>query len=223
MLIALQNIYKKFKGQLVLKDVNLTINEGEIYFLIGPNGSGKSTLMNIVLGIVFADEGQVQMQLKANQIGTSLSIDTFFPNLSAKKNILYYAEVFGINKYDVNENPFFSILSEYGKKPVRKYSSGMKKVLSLAIAFINKPKLLLLDEPTNFLDIKNKAVFKDILARLKNNGTAVVVSSHNTEEIESIAGICAFLHKGVVKYVAETTTVLAEFGSIANAYKHHTL
>jgi ABC-type multidrug transport system ATPase subunit len=222
MLLSLQNITKVYKRQTVLNNINLIVNEGEIHFLIGPNGSGKSTLMNIILGVALADKGEIDLRIKPNQIGSSLSANTFFPHLSAKKNLAYYAAALGIKHYRAESNPFFTLLEQYGKKRVRKYSSGMKKVLSLAIAFIGEPKLLILDEPTNFLDIDNKNVFMDLLRRLSANGTALLIPSHHTSEIAQLNGICSFIDKGTIKHTNDTSAIVAQFGNLENAYKHYT-
>jgi len=125
--LRLTNICKKYGSNTVLDNINLNVQPGEILFLVGKNGGGKSTLFNIILNLIFPDQGSVEINSARQNVGSCLTSLTLFPNKNAFENLKYYAMQLGIKKFEISLNPLFPLFTDEYKKPVKGFSSGMKK------------------------------------------------------------------------------------------------
>ncbi|MFT8361636.1 MAG: ABC transporter ATP-binding protein [Sporolactobacillus sp.] len=188
-----EHLYKKFKKQVVLDDVSLTLNEGEIYGLIGPSGSGKTTLVRILLGLEKADSGDVELfeqrpTLNAfRSLGYMAQSDALYNELSAYQNLDFFASIQGLRgkqkKARIHEVAANLGLADHLKKNIDQYSGGMKRRLSLAAALVHEPRLYLLDEPTVGLD---PLIRKDIwllFHYLRSKGATIIVTTHVMDEV----------------------------------------
>ncbi len=184
--------------------MSLTVKEGEIFGLLGPNGAGKTTLIKILLDIAFADHGKASLfgidsrRAEARQFVGYLPEDHQLPEyLKAWRVLDFFAKLYGLrDRSQINELLKLSGVEERRDSKVREYSKGMRQRLALAQALIHKPKLLILDEPTANLDPLGRKDVKDLLLKLKNEGTTVFISSHVLTEIERICDRVAILHRG---------------------------
>lgn len=187
------HLYKKFKKQVVLDDVSLTLNEGEIYGLIGPSGSGKTTLVRILLGLEKADSGDVELfeqrpTLNAfRSLGYMAQSDALYNELSAYQNLDFFASIQSLRgkqkKMRIREVAKNLNLANDLKKSIDQYSGGMKRRLSLAAALVHEPRLYLLDEPTVGLD---PLIRKDIwllFHYLRSKGATIIVTTHVMDEV----------------------------------------
>ncbi|MFX3617719.1 MAG: ABC transporter ATP-binding protein [Sporolactobacillus sp.] len=188
-----EHLYKRFKKQVVLDDVSITLNEGEIYGLIGPSGSGKTTLVRILLGLEKADSGDVQLferrpTLHAfRSLGYMAQSDALYNELSAYQNLDFFASIQGLRgkekKARIREVAKNVGLGNDLKKSIDQYSGGMKRRLSLAAALVHEPRLYLLDEPTVGLDPLIRKEIWILFHYLRSKGATIIVTTHVMDEV----------------------------------------
>jgi ABC-type multidrug transport system, ATPase component len=188
-----EHLYKKFKKQVVLDDVSLTLNEGEIYGLIGPSGAGKTTLVRILLGLEKADSGKVELfeqkpSLNAfRSLGYMAQSDALYNELSAYQNLEFFASIQGMHG-QTKKQRIIDVAKSVGlendmKKGVAQFSGGMKRRLSLAAALIHEPRLYLLDEPTVGLDPMIRRDIWTLFRLLRSKGATMIVTTHVMDEV----------------------------------------
>jgi ABC-2 type transport system ATP-binding protein len=193
MLIEAKGVTKSFKKQQVLKDINLTINENEIFGLIGPSGAGKTTLIRLIIGAINADHGVIKVldyevpNLNAlNLIGYMPQNDALYHDLSGYDNLMFYGGMYNIKRSELvsraEEVLKLVELEEHSRKKVLNYSGGMKKRLSLAVALLHSPKVLILDEPTVGIDPILRKKIWDEFNELKSQGKTIIVTTHVMDE-----------------------------------------
>ena len=209
--LNIKGLHKKYKDKHVLKGIDLTIKKGEIFGLLGPNGAGKSTFFKIILGLIEADEGTVEVlgkDIKKNRIeilsktGSLIEAPTFYDHFSGYENLLIAAKLKTVNdKEHIKELLNLFKLYEDRNRAFKKYSLGMKQRLGLAAAFMNNPELLILDEPTNGLDPQGVYEVKEFIKKAPSifNST-IILSSHILSEVEQMADHIGIIHQGEIKY-----------------------
>jgi ABC-2 type transport system ATP-binding protein len=203
--LSVVGVVKRFGGVTVLKGVSLSVAKGSIVSLLGPNGSGKTTLLRIVAGVLRPSSGEVVfrgglMSYLPQELG-------LFKELSGWDNILFYARLYGLDKGYVLKRGKELLekleLLNYAKAPVAKYSGGMARKLSLAIALLPDADLYVLDEPTTGLDPSSRRSIWELIEELKRSGKSVLLSTHYMEEAERLSDYVYLIHKGSI--VAEGT------------------
>lgn len=198
--IVVEHVYKSFGKEHVLKDVNLQINPGHIYGIVGNNGSGKTVLMKCICGFMRPDQGNIYVNGEHIGVGRDfpkslgLIIETpgFLPNVSGYKNLKILASLKGkIGKKEITETLLRVGLDPVMKKPVAKYSLGMRQRLGIAQAIMENPDVLILDEPFNGLDKNGVVHMRNLIKELKHQGKAILLASHNGKDIEEL---CDMVH-----------------------------
>lgn len=225
-LISAKNIEKKFNKNIILKDVSLDINKGEVIALVGPNGSGKTTLINILLGILKADSGELKINIEnyKKHIGLQLQSTPFFEGYNVKDNILMFSALYDIK---MSDEEIESILNKYSlnsKTPAIKLSGGEQKKLAIMIATMQNPDLLIFDEPTASLDPRERYNIKNMILELAKNNKTILFTSHDLEEVEDIASKIVFLYKGEILEKGSKEELLNKynFDSLEKVYLHIT-
>lgn len=225
-LISANNIEKKFNKNIILKDVSLDINKGEVIALVGPNGSGKTTLINILLGILKADKGELKINIEnyKKHIGLQLQSTPFFEGYNVKDNILMFSALYDIK---MSDEEIESILNKYNlnpKTPAIKLSGGEQKKLAIMIATMQNPDLLIFDEPTASLDPRERYNIKNMILELAKNNKTILFTSHDLEEVEDIASKIVFLYKGEILEKGSKEELLKKynFDSLEKVYLHIT-
>lgn len=207
-MIEVNNLSFEIDGKIILKDINLKINEGKIFGIIGPNGVGKTTLLRCLTGIYNSTSGSVFYDGKEvydnpeikSKIGYVADENIMQTNFKVKEILKYYKYSYK----DFNEERY-NELNKIFKIPENKFifqlSKGMKMRLSIMLAFSIKAKYLVLDEPTSGLDaiMKNK-LLKIFADEVIENGTTIIISSHHLGELERICDDVAILDEGIVSY-----------------------
>ncbi|CCG57698.1 ABC transporter-like protein [Brachyspira pilosicoli WesB] len=225
-LISAKNIEKKFNKNIILKDVSLDINKGEVIALVGPNGSGKTTLINILLGILKANKGELKINIEnyKKHIGLQLQSTPFFEGYNVKDNILMFSALYDIK---MSDEEIESILNKYNlnpKTPAIKLSGGEQKKLAIMIATMQNPDLLIFDEPTASLDPRERYNIKNMILELAKNNKTILFTSHDLEEVEDIASKIVFLYKGEILEKGSKEELLKKynFDSLEEVYLHIT-
>ncbi|MBO4951903.1 MAG: ATP-binding cassette domain-containing protein [Lachnospiraceae bacterium] len=199
--IVVEHVYKSFGKEHVLVDVNLEIPPGKIYGVVGNNGSGKTVLMKCICGFMHPDKGQIYVGGSRvgkecdfpDKLGVIIETPGFLPALSGYKNLKILADLKGrIGKNEIIETLQRVGLNPKMKKPVAKYSLGMRQRLGIAQAIMENPDVLILDEPFNGLDKAGVAEMRQLLLSLKESGKAIMLASHNAQDIEML---CDYVHE----------------------------
>ncbi|WML42099.1 ABC transporter ATP-binding protein [Neobacillus sp. OS1-2] len=201
------NLSKKYKQQLALNKVNLSIKKGSIYGFIGQNGAGKSTLIRLVSGLAFPTTGTMELFGKSNEteliqarkrIGTIIEGPALYPQMTAAENLEVHRLLKGIPGKECIEKTLSLVgLQETGKKKAKNFSLGMKQRLGLAIALLGDPEFLILDEPINGLDPMGVVEIRELLKRLNREyGITILISSHILSELHLLATHYGIIHKG---------------------------
>ena len=198
--IEVKNLTKRFSDKLVLDNISLKIEEGEIFGLLGPNGAGKSTLINLIIGLIKADNGDVivgghsinKEPIKVReQIGVVPQEIALFESLNARDNLEYWGGLYGLKgeklKNRIDEAVKIAGLEDNLKKKVKTYSGGMKRRLNVVAGLIHHPEILIMDEPTVGVDPQSRNhIFQVVKEMNKNYKTTIIYTSHYMEEVEHL-------------------------------------
>ncbi|MEH6946799.1 ABC transporter ATP-binding protein [Bacillus sp. JJ634] len=207
--IAIEQVSKRFGKKVVLHEIDLQIEEGQIYGFIGPSGAGKTTLVKMIVGMDMPDSGTIHVLNEKvpnlellQEIGYMAQSDALYTELTGKENLTFFASLYKLNKTEMKNRIAYaaelvSLTNELNKK-VSAYSGGMKRRLSLAMALIQNPKILILDEPTVGIDPELRLSIWNELLRLKDEeGKTIIVTTHVMDEAEK-CDFVAMVRDGVI-------------------------
>lgn len=207
-MLQAKNLTKTYGEQTALNSLNLTINEGEIFALLGQNGAGKTTTINCFLGFIQPSGGSASINgvsVAENALETKKYLAyipetvMLYPNLTGIENLEFFSSLAGFS-YGKDELSLF--LSKAGlqntahNQRVGGYSKGMRQKVGIAIAIAKKAKALLLDEPTSGLDPKASNEFSEILRELAQNGTTVLMATHDIFRAKEVANRVGIMKEG---------------------------
>ena len=200
--VEVKKAVKEFKETKALDDVPLSFESGKIHGIVGRNGSGKTVLLKCICGFMELTSGQILVQgqkvvpAKPQNIGIIIESPGFIGSQSGFKNLYHLASLNGkLTRQEVEGVIKLVGLDPQNKKPVRKYSLGMRQRLGIAQAIMEDPPLLLLDEPMNGLDNQGVADVRVILARLRDEGKTIILASHSKEDIDILCDtVCELDH-----------------------------
>ena len=220
LILKLEKISLKFGRKMILDNLSLNLNNGQILGLLGPNGVGKSTIFNIITGLISPDFGSViinsetvnkypifQRTLKYN-IGFVPQNGGFFHDLTVYENLKAIAEI-TIQNLSYREEKINSLISRFELDQIRDIkadflSGGQRKKLVIALALIPEPKILLLDEPFAALDVLTIKILQKIIVDLQaNNNISIILCDHQARDLLACVDTAAIIHNG--KVVAEGT------------------
>lgn len=197
----------------VLKDINLTIKDGEAVALIGVNGSGKSTLLKLMTKIIYPNKGRI---ITKGKLTSLLELGAgFHPDFSGRENIYFNASIFGLTKKQIdsrlNQIIEFSELGNYIDNPVRTYSSGMFMRLAFAVAINVDADILLVDEILSVGDqhFQEKCINK--MKELKKEGKTMVFVTHNLSSVKELCDRAVWLHQGELRIDGNVDEVIDEY------------
>ncbi len=215
-MITIKNITKSFPSVVALNDVSLEIKGKSFYGLLGPNGAGKTTLMNLLIGYLQPDKGELfiggQRQTKDNlelrkNIGFVPQTLALYDDVSAQANLEIFGSFFDIEskllKNRIAEQLNAVGLFERRKDLVKTYSGGMKRRLNIAASMLHNPEYLLCDEPTVGVDPQSRNAIFDLLQKLNSEGKTIIYTTHYMEEAERLCDHIAIIDSG--KIIAEGT------------------
>lgn len=208
-MLELKNVKKSFDGTPVLKDISLAIADGEIVSILGPSGCGKTTLLNLILGILDADEGQIlfngedMTRVPMEKRGFNIVFQDYalFPNLNVRQNITY-----GLrnnptisSREEVEDLIHLLGLEEHLNKRIGQLSGGQKQRVALARTMVMKPRILLLDEPLSALDGVIKESIKDRIKTIaKEYHLTTIIVTHDPEEALTLSDRVMIINEGEI-------------------------
>lgn len=222
-MIRTEGLTKRYGKITVVEDLDLDVRPGDRYGFLGPNGSGKSTTVRMLLGLVFASSGRIEVlgepvpkHAKAvlERVGAIIESPAFWPHLSGRRNLVLRdsAGPGGVRRdrsKRIGEALERVGMAAVDDRPVKAYSLGMKQRLGLAAALLRRPDLLVLDEPTNGLDPQGIREIRQLLIELNEAGTTVFLSSHQLTEIEALCTRVGMISGGRM-VVQDDLTVLRQ-------------
>ena len=211
-IISVKNLSKDFGQERVLKSVTRDFERGKIHGIVGNNGSGKTVLMKCICGFLIPDSGSITVNGERvgvdvdfpRDIGLIIETPGFLPNMTGVKNLEILAS---LNKKIGLEEIAASIrrvgLDPLMKKPVGKYSLGMRQRLGIAQAIMEDPALLILDEPLNGLDKHGVREMRQLIKGLKEQGKTILLASHNQGDIDELCDTVCEMDAGVMTMIRE--------------------
>ena len=211
--LEVTGLKKKLGKREIIKGINLSVKEGEIFGFLGPNGAGKTTTIRMLVGLIAPNEGEIKIcgkDLQKNKeealknVGAVVENPELYKYLSGRENLMQIARIRKVSKEEVDSLIELVGLKDRIDDKVKKYSLGMKQRLGLAAALIGEPKLLILDEPTNGLDPSGIIDFREVVKKAaKEKNMAVFISSHILSELQNLCDRVAFTNGGVIKSIED--------------------
>jgi ABC-2 type transport system ATP-binding protein len=223
-ILEIKNLEKKYdSGTHALKNINLTIRQGELFALLGPNGAGKTTLIGVVCGTVSKTGGTIRVgkynadkdwRAVRHLIGYVPQELTLNPFDTVWDTIVYQRGFYGRTRNDALLEKILSDLSLWEKRTsmIRELSGGMKRRVLIAKALTNEPEILFLDEPSAGVDVELRKEMWDFIKNLKSQGVTIVLTTHYLEEAELLADRIGIIREGKLSLVAEKQNLLDQFG-----------
>lgn len=205
-MLAVENLGKSFKDKKIVSNISFEVKKGEIMALLGPNGAGKSTTIRNIMGIMYPDEGSITFQnnqnteIPRNKIGYLPEERGLYKNVKVMDILLYLAELKDYPLDHAKERAL-ELLKKFDlegkdKVSVEELSKGMGQKVQFIAAILHEPELLILDEPFSGLDPVSQELFKNEIRSLAQNGTAILLSSHQMNLVEEMADRLFLIHRG---------------------------
>lgn len=205
--VSIKNVSKVIKGKKIIDNLSFEIYPGEVFGFLGPNGAGKTTTIRMIVGLISMTEGEVlikgnnvakNFEGAISEIGAIVENPEMYKFLTGYQNLIHYARmVNGVPKERIDEVVKLVGLTERIHEKVKTYSLGMRQRLGLAQALLHSPSVLILDEPTNGLDPAGIREIRDYIRKLaREEGLAVIVSSHLLSEMELMCDRIGIIQKG---------------------------
>lgn len=214
--VLVQNLQKRYRDVEAVKDISFQVEPGELFGLLGPNGSGKTTTIRCLCTLSTPDAGKIEVsgisvidnpraaRRRLGYVAQEVALDKM---LTGRELLQLQAALYhlpgSVSKKRIAEVISLLGLEEYADKKTGTYSGGLKRRLDLAAGLLHQPEVLVLDEPTVGLDIESRYVVWDLLRKLREAGTTVVITSHYLDEIDALADRVAIIDRGIV--IAEGT------------------
>lgn len=222
-IVQVRDLTKSYGPTLAVDHISFEVKEGEIFGFLGPNGAGKTTTIRIMVGLTQPSSGTALINghdvLKEpvevkKVIGLVPETSNLYGELTALKNLIYQAELYGVPK---KERSIRSVdlleefnLKEHQEKPFQALSRGLKRRLTIAAALVHKPKILFLDEPTTGLDVMSARGLRKLIGDLKKKGVTIFLTTHYIPEAESLCDRIAVIVKGKIRIIDNPDNIKAQ-------------
>ena len=221
--IETNKLTKRFKEKIAVNNIDLKINEGELFALLGTNGAGKTTIIKMLSTLILPTNGEIKINgldiIKDRQkikeiLNVSPQETAIAPNLSVKENLEFMAGVYQISKSQEKIEELVKIfkLEEVLNQKAKTLSGGWQRKVSIAIALINEPKILFLDEPTLGLDVIARKELWNIIENLKGKIT-IILTTHYMEEAESLSDRIGIMAKGKIVDIGTAEELIKKAGT----------
>jgi len=203
-ILDVKNLTKSFDAKKVLDEFSFEVEKGTVFGLLGPNGAGKTTMIRIILDIIRADHGEINIfgeqmdESQKEQIGYLPEERGLYQKITVFECLRYFAGLKNVKKSEDRIDFWLEKvgLADYKKKKVETLSKGMQQKIQLVAAFIHSPELLILDEPFYGLDPINAKLVKDILLDLKREGKTIILSTHQMDQVERMCDRIVMINRG---------------------------
>ncbi|TBL76666.1 ATP-binding cassette domain-containing protein [Paenibacillus thalictri] len=223
---GLSKMYNNGRG---ISDLNLVVDQGDIFGFLGPNGAGKTTAMKVMAGLLKPDRGDVKIfgasilddYVNAmKHVGCIIETAESYPYMTAYENLKLFARFYpGVDEQRIDECLEVTGMLKYKHEKSRKFSLGMKQRLGVAAAILSRPRLLILDEPLNGLDVEGMLDMRRLVKRLaEEEGTTFFISSHLIHDVELTCTRIGVVYGGKLVNVDYTQHILSNYSSLENYF-----
>jgi ABC-2 type transport system ATP-binding protein len=224
--VQINHLYKSYNGKPAVEDLTFKVSPGELLGLIGPNGAGKSTTIKILLDFMRPDSGEVSIFGEAmnealkNQIGYLPEERGLYKRLKAIDQILYFSSLKGLHPSRAAEKADQLLrrtgMLESKQKKIKDMSKGMGQIIQFIVTVIHDPQLIILDEPFSGLDPVNTEMMKNFISQLRDEGKAVILSTHQMNQVEELCDRVLMINHG-------REVLYGDLQEIKGDYKEHTI
>ncbi len=217
---------KRYEDVTAVDGLTFTVEVGEIFGLLGPNGAGKSTTLNVLSGILEPTGGRAfvlgfDVQSESSDVKERIGVcpqePAFFPHLTGRENVELIGNLHLMLRKDLKERTDYLLdvvgLGEAASRRTGKYSGGMVRRTSLAMALVNDPEIAFLDEPTVGLDPQARRATWDLIRGLKERGRTVILTTHYIEEAEALADRVGIIDHGKLIALDTPQALMEEYGA----------
>ena len=227
--IEVKDLYFSYTKTPFLKDINFTVNKGEIFGFLGPSGAGKSTLQKVLTGLCTNYEGTARiLGVDSNKhgkdfyekIGVDFEFPSLFEKLTARENLDYFASLYSGETRDVDELLKEVGLYEHADKKVSDFSKGMKSRLNFIKSLVHNPEILFLDEPTSGLDPNNAKIMKDMIMKEREKGKTIIITTHNMQDATELCDRVVFIVNGQMKALDTPHKFIMKRGAAKVTYSY---
>lgn len=205
-MLTLDHVSKSFGDRVVLADLSLRLERGEVYGLLGANGAGKTTTINLICHLLRPDRGTITLdgqtisEATKGRIGIAPQENLLYRSLSCRENLRFFAAIYGVPRRDraarIRDALEAVNLSDRADSPVETLSGGMQRRLNTAVAIVHRPDLLILDEPTTGLDLEARYDCWDLIRTLRSRGMTILLTTHLLDEAERLCQHIGILQRG---------------------------
>jgi ABC-2 type transport system ATP-binding protein len=230
-IIKVDNLSKFYKGNFTpaINSVSLSIDRNEIFGLLGPNGAGKTTLISVLCGLytpssgkVFINNTDLHQNLKTLKkiIGIVPQDIALYPTLTAKENLLFFGNIYGLKRQYLNEKIKKCLelldLEESKNRKINTFSGGMRRRINIIAGLLHNPEILFLDEPTVGIDAQSKRIIIDYLSEINKEGATIIYTSHLINEAEDFCSYIAIMNKGEIIAEGKPAELINNFANTKN-------
>ena len=219
--VEVSHVVKSFADKVVVDDLSFSVTEGEMFGLIGPNGAGKTTTIRMMMDIIKPDSGDVTIigeklsEAMKNRLGYMPEERGLHKKLSVLESIVYLATLKGMEKQLAREKAdellnYTGMIDSKSKK-IEELSKGMGQIIQLIVTIIHNPQLVILDEPFAGLDPVNTELLKGMLADLRNQGKAVILSTHQMNQVEELCDRILMINNGQAVLYGDLREIKARY------------
>lgn len=222
-ILSVCDIQKSFKEKKVLQSISFDVRKGEIMAILGPNGAGKSTTIRSIMGIIYPDEGEISFknahsnEIPKNKIGYLPEERGLYRNVKVMDILLYLAELKDYPLDQAKERAQYYLkrfdLEGTEQTMIEELSKGMGQKVQFIASILHEPELLILDEPFSGLDPVSQELFKEEIRSLRDNGTAILLSSHQMNLVEEICDRLFLIHQGKRMIYGKMSDVKKEYAN----------
>ena len=220
-IVAVSEVRKSFNSNLVVNDVSFNVRPGDVFGLIGPNGAGKTTTIRMIMDIIKPDSGTISVlgerlnELTKNKIGYLPEERGLYRKPTVINSLVYLASLKGITSQQARRRA--EVLLErigmlpHKNKKIEELSKGMGQFIQFLVAIVHDPELVILDEPFAGLDPVNTELLKEIIVELKNQGKAIILSTHRMNEVEELCDRIFMINKGQPVLYGELAEIKSKY------------
>ena len=230
--ISCTNLTKKFGKNHVLRNINITLEEGSLLALLGPMGAGKTTMLKIIATLIIPDEGKASVfdydtvrdagEVR-KRIGFISSEDrSMYWRLSGRQNLRFFGSLQGMERHQVDQNieklsEIFGLQKKINQK-VKDYSTGMRQTLAILRGLLHDPAVILIDEPTRSLSLDIALKVRSYLReKVEKEGKTVLLASHDIGEVDAVADQAAYIDEGVIKALGAPKLIKKDIAFFRNS------
>jgi ABC-2 type transport system ATP-binding protein len=224
--VAVHHLYKSYNGKAAVKDLSFSVDPGEVLGLIGPNGAGKSSTVKMILDFMKPDSGEVEIfghrmdEATKDLIGYLPEEKGLYKNMAAIEVILYLASLKGMDKA-LAERKANELLQQTGmlankKMKIKHMSKGMGQMIQFIVTIIHEPALLIMDEPFSGLDPVNTELMKNIIGSLRDEGKAIILSTHQMNQVEELCDRVLMIDHG-------SQVLYGDLKEVKSRFKEHSV